>query len=163
MNRNIKFRIYDDVHKIMVFIDEVFKMCFDDKHFESYELMFDENKCLICRGFDTIDSDFGDEMINDTYFNLQQYTGLKDINNVEIYEGDIIKCHYANAIKDTHIEQVIFYKGKFMAYEKIDGTEHLTSLYDGTSRLIVDKSVYMDKIEVIGNIYENKELLEEEG
>ena len=50
-----------------------------------------------------------------------------------------------------------------MAYEKIDGTEHLTSLYDGTSRLIVDKSVYMDKIEVIGNIYENKELLEEEG
>ena len=63
MNRNIKFRIYDDVHKIMVFIDEVFKMCFDDKHFESYELMFDENKCLICRGFDTIDSDFGDEML----------------------------------------------------------------------------------------------------
>lgn len=73
-------------------------------------------------------------------FKLMQYTGLKDKNGVEIYEGDIIysKC------KEFDIDdiQVVEYKNGCF-------TVGLGLLYES-----------LDICEVIGNIYENPELLE---
>lgn len=85
-------------------------------------------------------------------FELMQFTGLKDINRKEIYEGDILK------INDKYIRKVA-YCGVctsyiLMYYEDNDwgfgGYLHECSSF-----------VNNDKIEVIGNIYENKELLGE--
>lgn len=160
MSRDIKFRIYDDVHKVIVFIDEAFKMYFDDKHFESYELIFDENKNLICRGFDTIDGDYGDEIINDTYFNLQQYTGIKDKNNVEIYEGDICKGNFLG--NDNELFIIKFGKYKTKNWKDLYGICN-TCQYGWYAEYINDKSqvhlVSPNGIKVVGNIFENKELL----
>jgi uncharacterized phage protein (TIGR01671 family) len=75
---------------------------------------------------------------------LMQYTGLKDKNGKEIYEGDIVMIYDARESESFPMfsEKVIFEKGKFMTEGEFD-------LYD------TDNYSY----ELIGNIFENKELL----
>ena len=69
-----------------------------------------------------------------------QYTGLKDKNGKEIYEGDFLK--YKDAVMQVEWDQ-----GAFWVDEHIDH-------YHG---LLGDE--YFDEIEIIGNIWENPELL----
>jgi len=80
---------------------------------------------------------YGDAHARKNYI-LMQYTGLKDKNGKEIYEGDIVK-NYAI------IEQVIVVKF-------IEGC-----FYPFTNG--IDFRIEAQDVEVIGNIYENPELL----
>ena len=75
-------------------------------------------------------------------FTLLQYTGLKDKNGKEIYEGDIFRDN------DTYLWEVFFEDGMFCA----KGGE-----YDLVEALI---EFIPEHCEIIGNIYENPELLE---
>lgn len=75
-----------------------------------------------------------------------QYTGLKDKDGKEIYEGDIVR--YFNKPIDELIRTVTFKYGAF----GIEGW------YKGTH--IIFGNILDSQIEVIGNIYENPELLE---
>lgn len=87
----------------------------------------------------------------------QQCTDLKDKNGKLIYEGDIVKMPYIEPIlnwmpsdNNTELAKIEEFKGCF------------TILYlDFSSRTYLYE--WNEKIEVIGNIYENKELLESEG
>lgn len=74
---------------------------------------------------------------------LMQYTGLKDKNGVEIYEGDVVKitdCKYGNKFRG----EISFKNGSYVVESNI-----------ATHYRFIDYH-----IEVIGNIYENPELLE---
>lgn len=93
------------------------------------------------------------------YRTIGQYTGLTDKNGTKIFEGDIVKTHYANAQKSDFIETVVFHNGKFCGFYENNGCKQWTTLYDGVPHLAIDKSVYMDSVEVIGNIHDNPELL----
>ena len=88
-----------------------------------------------------------------------QYTGLTDKNGKKIFEGDIVRCKYANAPNNEHIQKVVFFEGKFMA-EFLNGGCY-AELYDGARHFNFDKSVYMIEFEVIGNIHDNPDLLKE--
>lgn len=89
-----------------------------------------------------------------------QFTGLTDKNGNKIWENDIVKTHYVNAKKDKHIETVVFHNGRFCAFQRIGGGKWYSDLFDGSAHFLQDESVYMDEIEVIGNIFDNPELME---
>ena len=84
---------------------------------------------------------------------LMQYTGLKDKNGKEIYEGDIIVPGYG---VDETLELVYdIKKARFAGRRR--GSE-----YADKEILIMDGSLIRRKgIEVIGNIYENPNLIKE--
>ena len=81
-------------------------------------------------------------------FVLIQYTGLKDKNGTEIYEGDICNCREYECFGkvEWNNEEAGFY---FCVVMEGGGFEE-EHLYD-----------YVDELEVIGNIYENPDLLGE--
>jgi|APSaa5957512493_1039668.scaffolds.fasta_scaffold00751_4 uncharacterized phage protein (TIGR01671 family) len=84
-------------------------------------------------------------MLNDLEIN--QFTGLKDKNGVEIYEEDIVSPIFINS--SITAGTVIFDDGSFLV--KQIGAEGYTDLLSDSIR---------SDIEVIGNIYENPELME---
>ena len=77
---------------------------------------------------------------------IGQYTGLKDKNGKEIYEGDIVKV-FTN--KEWRIGKIIYEHSEFT----IDVTNNKDLKYGRTS-------IIENLTEVIGNIYDNPELLE---
>ena len=121
--REIKFRAWDNKNKKLV-------------SFENIELPYSEN----------VNLDGQIEGILDRGIILMQYTGLKDKNDVEIYEGDIVGHN------------------GFIGYVKYINSGNCNVLGYALVSLINGRIFYMfcdetDNYEVIGNIYENKELL----
>ncbi len=87
-----------------------------------------------------------------------QYTGLKDENGKEIYEGDIIEFSYDMFVGyfDTFIAKgkVVFEEGAF--YVEVFENERITK-----DEAYLLYSINLDTIELMGNIYDNPELLAE--
>jgi uncharacterized phage protein (TIGR01671 family) len=104
----------------------------------------------------------GDGWVNCDTLKLMQFTGLKDKNGVEIYEGDVVKKHIFNFTSELdEVGVVEFHIASFFFFEKNINQPFLRQhpldtqcTYMGYQREI--------QYEVIGNIYEHPHLLEKE-
>lgn len=92
------------------------------------------------------DSVAGDWIVNND-LNLMQSTGLKDKNGKEIFEGDIVKMAKDVYSEPTYYEVVRHRGGAYRLESKQHGCELWLRHTD---------------CEIVGNVYENPELLEVE-
>lgn len=133
--REIKFRAWLKEDKKMVNVET---MDFTDKSIQYLKRSEIINAYILRReGFDDVE--------------LMQYTGLKDKNGKEIYEGDIIKYKFPYDRRLNHISPVKLLETE-TSFGVKDRYENEIPLYTISAN---------NYFEVIGNIYENKNLLEE--
>ena len=132
MSREIKFRAWDKETKSM--IKEVWEIGLKSNYNQPWLI--------------------GDDKRTDN-FELMQYTGLKDKNGKEIYEGDILK-HIPTFEANYFVKNLT--GGFYLCPNNKDYGEYFASLFAG-----YDHKNQCNSIEIIGNIYENPELLNKDG
>lgn len=97
------------------------------------------------RAWDNINKRYYRAVLIDSYLDVEQYTGLKDKNGVEIYEGDIV----CQQMRFDETNGVIFWQEEKSRFAiNLDG--FITTITKPQE----------DSYEVVGNIHENPELLE---
>lgn len=141
IKREIKFRLWDTSEKEFV-----------------------DPKTIAINGLGNVMADTGREWVIDICkedFILMQYTGLKDKNERDIYEGDIITLHQFIQVLGTGLGVS---EGEQELTGKIEINDYgvyfnCTSQDDSVSDYLILFNLHEESLEIIGNIYENPELL----
>ena len=129
--RDLKFRLFDTKSAVRI----------DPKEF----FITDSEVFIYYSDFDN------SEKADMRHHVILQFTGLKDCNGVEIYEGDILSTDLSRPYLIVE-----FRNGAFM-YQCHDGGRNYFDFMEPANEGLKSNTKYH---EVIGNIYENPELLE---
>lgn len=130
----------------------------DGKWFEGYYCGGTENKTISPCIFEYLGGMKGYDYHNIILDTLGQYTGMKDIHGVKIFEGDVlkmeIKSNYINPLQAplVFIGVCKFKDGAFGFSKQRAGIEEFTAFSSTT---------YNVEFEIIGNIHDNADLLGE--
>lgn len=131
-----KFRVWDKDNKYMEYTDKNLVVCFSDE------------------GADAVDhTTFSLSCTSMENFELMQSTGLKDMKDTEIYEGDIVELKYPYDKRIKTRGRIVWDNYKSCFGISMKETTEQYELYRITAE---------NYLTVIGNIYKNPELLEGE-
>jgi len=144
MKREIKFRAWDKKKKKM---GSEFSL--DDASYEGFPYPFvDEN---------------GDCDLHAEY-EVMQYTGLKDKNGKEIYEGDVVRCDTRLNYEDEQIQRTArrnYGADRLQATGLVqwdtEGCDY--NIVNAAGDLMMGFGMSDSQYEVLGNIYENPDLI----
>lgn len=121
--------------KRMFFSDDILAIDYENEEVVTQQVYFEnglpDDRFIYCYKTDEIE--------------LMQTTGLKDKNGKEIFEGDIVKMSKDVYSEPTYYEVVRHYGGAY----RLESKQHGCELW-----------LRHTNCEVVGNIYENRELLE---
>ena len=120
--REIKFKAWDKLNKEMFNVESI--------NFQERKVYRD---IVSYRKFNDIE--------------LMQYTGLKDMGEKEIYEGDIVK------LRANHGIGVVKYYDEWGAF--------VVEYIKPRPLAVLGMNYYKEDIEILGDIYENSELIKE--
>lgn len=139
MQRKIKFRGWDREYEKMTY--------FDDEDYEYSPPIVSRLDQVFKK--DSNYDDYEDFEYNDITdsVELMQFTGLHDKNGKEIYEGDILQIDVDKAW--------VMWNDKYGYFQLVPIGDYY---FDSD---VIGQALEYTKPEVIGNIYENKELLNE--
>ena len=138
MNREIKFRVWDNKYKymnykVLVGIYGDWEKVKDDKNYTACAMWIEPDKVdYKCEPHWTHFEPYHKDI------HLMQYTGLKDKNGVEVYEGDKVKAKFYG--KEV-VGEIGFNSGCFLLWNSCVSDNQLFIFTD---------------IEVIGNVWENE-------
>lgn len=133
MNREIKFRVYDEDLKRMRYLNNSHDfICFDEKGNGYYHNM--------------------QTGLGEWFSDLMQYTGLKDKNGVEVYENDIIDIHQTVNGYNQFVIQYDNYKFSARYYNQ--ETKQILGWYQYDLDELFEINETEKEIEVIGNVWD---------
>ena len=142
MSRDIKYRVWDKTSDSMLYQDDFERVEIDTKN-KMVTLIAEEESD---KSHYVLDYEDGIEA------EIMRYTGLKDKNGKEIYEGDIVSFYNDEEYRFKSTNALVIYdSAAFMLEHKKLGKEYLGEI-----------DIENMCIKIIGNIYENPELLEGE-
>lgn len=139
MNREIKFRAWDKYKKQMYFVSSIDYDIFSQE-IRTISIAHENGMCT------AYNKNHNSEECDITALELMQSTGLNDKNGKEIYRGDIVQVLFTDK-EESGIKGQVIYSNDQASYIVIDRNNDEWELG------------YLDNLEVIGNIYENSELL----
>lgn len=148
--REIKFRAWDTSGKFMFANEDIGSLVFYEGGGIHVESKGDEFPCVV----------------------LMQYTGFTDKNGKEIWEGDIIIVEdtFTDVVTDdgrgpqeacNHLCPVIFKNGTF-GLDMLEMGDVYYKGFQAFGHVIAQQGVFPDEMEVIGNIFENPDLVQGE-
>lgn len=145
-DKKLRFRAYLKQEKIMVEVKSI--------HLGTQKIIY---------GYSENSQGYGNKSCEFNNIELMKYTGLEDKNDKEIYEGDIVIAHYFFQNYDPTtlgaFEDEDEITGKIVCdldgFRVIDRTDECRQL----PLSMIQEPV--EELEVIGNIYENKDLIGE--
>ncbi|MCL9690493.1 hypothetical protein AXF06_06455 [Staphylococcus aureus] len=123
----LKFKAWNKDKKVMSIIDEI---------------DFNSGYILISTGYKSFDE-----------VKVLQYTGLKDKNNTEIYDGDIAEFKYPH---DKRFKEIVI-----ITHSAEKACFVIKMIRDTVQEFELYRGVANSYLKVIGNKFENPELLEE--
>ena len=131
----LRFSVWVKIGKRMVFSEDILDIDYENKEIVTQQVYFEnglpDDRDIYCYDFDEIE--------------LMQSTDMVDRDGKEIFEGDIVKMAKDVYSEPTYYEVVRHYGGAYRLESKQHGCELWLRHTD---------------CEVVGNIYENRELLE---